>query len=163
MRKRKSTSSPVFGSGSFAPCGRTFSHAAMASPTIRSTGLVKAVMVLLTGTSSKQTASAGRESPVPGTVTSSLCQRMQPTRRRTISLRRYEPKITELWTFAQGRNRRISEASDERPEQVVDDPFDKALSMSPNGRCVVRLRTITDVPDAWSAYEPAPNEKHLRI
>ena len=63
----------------------------------------------------------------------------------------YEPKITELWTFAQGRNRRISEASDERPEQVVDDPFDKALSMSPNGRWVVRLRTITDVPDAWSA------------
>jgi hypothetical protein len=75
----------------------------------------------------------------------------------------YEPQMTELWTWARERNRHVSKTHDERPEQVIDDPFDKALSISPNGRYSVRLRTLTDVPDAWSAYEPAPNEKHLRV
>lgn len=75
----------------------------------------------------------------------------------------YEPEITELWTYTQGRNRHVSKALDEKPEQVIDDPFDKALSISPDGRHMVHLRTIANIPDAWSAYEPAPNEKHLRI
>ena len=57
------------------------------------------VAVLLTGTSSKQTASAGSVSPVSGTVTSSLCQRMQPTRRRTISLQR-RPANSQVMTSA---------------------------------------------------------------
>jgi len=84
----KSTSSPVLGSGSFTPCGRTLSQVAIASPTMRSTGLVKEVLVLFTGTSSMQTASARRVSPVLGTVTSCFCHRMQPRRKRRISLLR---------------------------------------------------------------------------
>lgn len=88
IRNRKSTSSPVLASGNFTHKGRTLSQVAIASPTIRSTGFVKEVLVLFTGTSSMQTASAGRPSPLLGTVTSSLCQRMQPTRRRRTSLLR---------------------------------------------------------------------------
>src|SRR6185437_11823740 len=75
----------------------------------------------------------------------------------------YEPELTELWTYVQGRNKHVSKPSNESPEQVVDDPFDRALSISPDGRYIVHMRTIANVPDAWSAYEPAPNEKHLRI
>lgn len=75
----------------------------------------------------------------------------------------YEPELTELWTHVQGRNKHVSKPSNESPEQVVDDPFDKALSISPDGRYIVHMRTIANIPDAWSAYEPAPNEKHLRI
>ena len=41
--------------------------------TIRSTGLVNAVLVLLTGTSSMQTAPPARVSPLPGNETSSRC------------------------------------------------------------------------------------------
>jgi hypothetical protein len=54
---------------------------------------------LVDGISSRQTASAGSVSPVPGTVTSSFCQRMQPTRRRTISLRR-RPANNQVMTSA---------------------------------------------------------------
>src|SRR6185437_8175810 len=75
----------------------------------------------------------------------------------------YEPELTELWTYKQGRNQHISKASNERPEQVVDDPFDQALSISPNGKYIVHLRTITKIPDAWNVYDPAPHEEHLRI
>ncbi len=75
----------------------------------------------------------------------------------------YEPEITELWTWQQGRRRHVSRGSEERPEHVIDDPLDKALSLSPTGKYIVQLRTIKDVLDAWSAYEPAPSDRHLRI
>ena len=72
--------------------GRIWSHLAIASPITRSTGLVKAVPVLFVGTSSRQTASFGRTSPVPRIGTASCCQRIQPTRRRLISLTRSPAK-----------------------------------------------------------------------
>jgi hypothetical protein len=78
-KNKKSTSSPVLGSSSLIPYGRTLSHAAIASPTTRSTGFVKEVLVLFTGTSRRHTALATRVSLVLGMVTSFLCQRIQPT------------------------------------------------------------------------------------
>ena len=58
----------------------------MACPTIGSTGLVNAVPVLCTGTSSRQTASSARMSrESPGMGRPSCCQRMHPTRSREIS------------------------------------------------------------------------------
>jgi len=64
----------------------------MACPMIGSTGLVNAVPVLLTGMSSRQTASAARISrELPGMGSPSCCQRMQPARSLEISsLRRPE-------------------------------------------------------------------------
>ena len=61
----------------------------MAWPMSGSTGLVNAVPVLLTGTSSRQTASSARISrESPGMGSPSCCQRTQPTRSREISLLR---------------------------------------------------------------------------
>jgi hypothetical protein len=57
-----------------------FPRASIAVPTIRSTGLVKAVLVFVTGTSSKETGSAPGVEDGP--------RRMQPTRNRRISSRR---------------------------------------------------------------------------
>ena len=64
----------------------------MAWPMIGSTGLVNAAPVLLTGMSSRQTASAARISrESPGMGSPSCCQRTQPVRSREISsLRRPE-------------------------------------------------------------------------
>jgi hypothetical protein len=78
--------SAVLPSANYMPFGRTFSQAEIISPTIGSTGLVNAGLVLLTGTSSMQTAPPARVSPLPGTETSSRCQRMQPQRKRNIKL-----------------------------------------------------------------------------
>jgi hypothetical protein len=59
----------------------------------------KAVPVLLTGTSRRQTASPGSNSPVPGTIASPRCQRMQPNRRRKILLLR-RPEKSHVMTIA---------------------------------------------------------------
>lgn len=75
----------------------------------------------------------------------------------------YEPEITELWIWQRGKVRHVSRFEDELPEQLIDDPLDKALSLSPAGKYIVQLRTIEDVPDCWSAYEPAPSDQHLRV
>lgn len=98
-RKRKSASSPVFGSVSFACAGRTFSQSAMASPTRRSTGLVNALPVLFTGTSRKQTASRAWVPCAEEVSEPMCCQRIHPRRSRVISLMR-RPAKSQVMTKA---------------------------------------------------------------
>jgi hypothetical protein len=74
-----STSSPVLRSSNLGWAGRMASQASIASPTVRSTGLVNAVPVLLIGTSSRHTDRASPSSLVL------CCQRTAPTRSRSSS------------------------------------------------------------------------------
>ena len=68
-----STSSPVLRSSNRGCGGRTASHPWMASPTVRSTGLVNAVPVLFVGTSSRHTRWS------PSSRSCWCCQRTAPT------------------------------------------------------------------------------------
>src|SRR5664280_395553 len=84
------TCSLVLRSSVLGCAGRILAHASRACPSSGSTGVVNAVPVLCTGTSSRQTASSASTSRAsPGTGYPSFCQRTQPTRsRETSSLRR---------------------------------------------------------------------------
>ncbi|WP_174242210.1 hypothetical protein [Granulicella sp. WH15] len=75
----------------------------------------------------------------------------------------YKPEVPELWIQSNRGNRRISRPAEDKPQQLLTDPLDAALSVSHDGHLVVRLQPVTEVPPTWDKYQPSPSTPHLRI
>jgi dienelactone hydrolase len=75
----------------------------------------------------------------------------------------YHPQSTQLWIRRGTETRRITDFSRNDRQQLVHDPLNAALSVSPGGHYVVRLLPVQNIPDSWTKYTPAPEEPNLRI
>jgi dipeptidyl aminopeptidase/acylaminoacyl peptidase len=59
----------------------------------------------------------------------------------------------ELWSIREGHARQIVNLASRSP--TLDTYHDSdVLSISPDGRSVIQIKPVTDIPESWEAYEP---------
>jgi dipeptidyl aminopeptidase/acylaminoacyl peptidase len=74
-----------------------------------------------------------------------------------------QPRQSELWIVRRGKPKKVTAAPSDPFMAEIESPWTHLLSLSPNGRFVVRALPVRDISDSWSRFEPLKGFEWRRL